>query len=220
MSRETLTAQKRDASGKSPVARRLRQTGQVPGVLYRKGESMAFSVDELEIAAVLRHGTTLVDLEVDGTKHTSVIKDYQVHPVRDTLQHIDLQEVALDETVRSTVDVIVVGEAPGVKAGGVLSLAVHSLNIESTPLNIPETIDIDVSNVDIGDTLHLRDIPAPEGVTILDDPDLTVLVVTVPRGAVAALAAEDAAIAAAKDEESPGGEKKSANETPEEAPKG
>jgi large subunit ribosomal protein L25 len=183
MSRETLKATKRDASGKSPVARRLRKTGQVPGILYRGGDSLPFQVDGLEVAAVLRHGSTLIDLDVDGTSHASVIKTYEVHPVKGTLQHIDLQEVRMDEMIKSTVGIVLVGESPGQKAGGVLSQAVHELNIQSTPLNIPDSIEVDISGVEMGGSLTLADITAGEGVEFLDDPGTQLVMVSVPRAA-------------------------------------
>lgn len=217
MSREVLSAQPRDAAGKSPVARRLRRTGQVPGVLYKRGESLPFSVNSLEMSAILRHGTTLIDVEISGNKHTSVIKEYQVHPVRGHLMHIDLQEVAMDERLRSVVSIVLVGEAAGVRAGGILSQPVHELNIESTPGNIPETIEVDVTALEMGETLHLSEVTPPEGVVFVDDEGTALVNITQPRiasvdeevaaeaGEGAAAPADDAADATPAEGEGAGG---------------
>jgi large subunit ribosomal protein L25 len=170
----------------------LRATGRVPGVLYRAGESLPFSTDALETAAVLRHGANLIDLEVDDKTYAAVVKDYQLHPVRSNLVHIDLQEVRMDETVRLAVPIEIVGESPGVKAGGVLTQAVHEINLECTPVNIPDTIKIDVGILDVGGALHLSDVTFPEGVNVLDSEELLVVAISVPRKVVAT-AAEEAA---------------------------
>lgn len=181
MSRQVLKAQKRDASGKSPVARRLRKTGVTPGVLYRKDASLPFAATELDVAALLRHGATLVDIDVDGERHISVIKDYQVHPVRGTLVHIDLQEVRMDEIVRTVTSLVLTGEAIGVAEGGMLNQVLHELNIESTPGDIPDTIEVDVSALYVGASLAVSDITPPTGVTLLDDQDATIVSVTALR---------------------------------------
>lgn len=182
MSRESLTAAKRESAG-SPVARRLRRTGRVPGVVYSQRGNLPFSVDALELAAALRHGATLIDIDVDGTKLTTVIKDHHVHPVRGDILHVDLQEVRMDETITSTIALHFVGTAAGVKEGGVLSEATHEITVESTPGNIPEALDVDVSDLDIGQSLHLHEISLPDGVVSHDDPDTVLASVTAPRAA-------------------------------------
>ncbi len=199
MTRAALTVQKRDASGKSPVARRLRSTGQVPGILYRDSGSEPFSVDRLELNALLRKGATLVDLELDGSSILTVLKETQLHPVRGDVRHVDLQEVRMDQKVKTVASVSLVGDCPGVKAGGILTQGARELSIESTPTNIPDTITIDLSGIDVGQTLILRDLTAPEGVSFLDDPGMMMVSITVPRGAKgkgkAAAAATEAASA-------------------------
>lgn len=183
MTRAALTVQKRDASGKSPVARRLRATGQVPGILYREAGSEPFSVDRLELNALLRKGATLVDLEFDGATCLTVLKEAQLHPVRGDVRHVDLQEVRMDQKVKTVASVTLYGDCPGVKAGGILTQGAREVSIESTPGNIPDAIQIDVSNIDVGQTLILRDVVAPDGVAFLDDPGMMVVSITVPRGA-------------------------------------
>lgn len=202
MSRETLTAEARDASGKSPVARRLRATGRVPGVIYGGKTPVSFSVDILEAQAALRHGATLLDMKVGSDSYTTIVKDYQVHPVRGTLQHLDLQEVDLKQAIRFTVPVQLVGESPGVKAGGLLTQSVHEVEVETTPANIPEFVGADISGLDVGDTLALGSLSVPEGASVVGDPELTVISVAASRATRAAsLAATRAEQQAAKDGE-------------------
>lgn len=186
MSRETLTAQARDASGKSPVARRLRATGRVPGVIYGGKAPIAFSVNILEAQAALRHGATLIEMKVDGDSYTTIVKDYQVHPVRGTLQHLDLQEVDLKQAIRFTVPVQLVGESPGVKGGGLLTQSIHEVEVETTPANIPDAVGADISGLDVGDTLSLGSLTVPEGAIVVGDPELTVISISASRATRAA----------------------------------
>ena len=106
-----------------------------------------------------------------------IVKDQQLHPVRDEVIHIDLLEVRLDETIQTTVGVHVEGaeEAPGIKEGGVLDQVTHQLNIEALPTAIPDVIVVDVSGMEIAATMHLSELTAPEGVTFLDDLEETII---------------------------------------------
>jgi large subunit ribosomal protein L25 len=179
----SLTIEKRDASGKSPVARRLRKTGRVPGVMYHADGNVPFSADELELAAVLRKGANLIDMQLDGAEHLTVLKDYEVHPVRGNLQHVDVQAVTMDQTVRTTVALVLVGQSPGQKEGAILTQGVRELLIETVASNIPDQIEFDISDTHAGDSVILRDVPLPEGVTALTDEGSMVVALTVPRGA-------------------------------------
>ena len=183
MARASLTIEKRDASGKSPVARRLRKTDRVPGIVYHVDGNIPFSADYLEAAAVFRKGATLIDVKVDGADHLTVLKEYQVHPVRGDLVHFDLQAVSMDQTVRTTASLTLVGEAPGVKEGGILTQGTQEVLIECTAANIPDTIEFDVTGVHVGETRILKDVPLPDGVKVLDDEGTMVIAITVPRGA-------------------------------------
>lgn len=183
MSRESLTIERRDASGKSPTARRLRTSGRVPGVIYHPEGNIPFSADALAVAALHRHGSTLIDAQLDGTEQLTVLKEFQIHPVRGSVEHVDLQAVSMDQTVRTLTTLTLVGEAPGVKEGGILTQGTRELLIECTAAQIPDTIEFDVSDVHVGETRILRDVQMPEGVTPLDDLGQMVIAVTVPRGA-------------------------------------
>jgi large subunit ribosomal protein L25 len=177
--RVRLDVRERETRG-SAESRRLRRQGQVPGVVYGRGrEARAIAVEERELRRALTGPAGLhaiLDVVFDGgSPRPSVLKDYQQDPIRGTLMHIDLQEVRLDQPIQAVVVVELVGEAAGAKEGGVLTQVSRELNVEALPMEIPEHIDADVSEMAIGDTLRLADIPPIDGVTFLDDPDETVL---------------------------------------------
>jgi large subunit ribosomal protein L25 len=165
--RATLKAKPRTEFG-SRESRRLRRDGFVPGVVYGSGsEARAFQVGERDVRNVLVHGGALIDVEIEGSKAVPVvIKDQQRHPVRGNLVHLDLQEVDLLEEIEAEVAIELIGteEAPGVKEGGVLEHVTHEVTISALPTAIPESIPADVSGMDIGDTLQLSALIAPDGV--------------------------------------------------------
>ena len=161
----------------------MRRDGLVPGIVYggSDGECTSFKVDSRALRQVLVDGSALIDLEVAGRTRPVIVKDQQLHPVRGEVVHIDLLEVRLDETIQTTVAVHVEGveESPGVKEGGVLEQVTHQLNIEALPTAIPEYVPVDVSGMEIAATMNLSEVPVPEGVTFLDDPDETVIATVV-----------------------------------------
>jgi large subunit ribosomal protein L25 len=184
--RETLKAAPRSDFG-SRTSRRLRREGLVPGVVYSGGsEAKAFQVAEREVRNVLGEGAALFDLEIEGGKSVPVVvKEQQLHPVRGSLQHIDLQEVRLDEAIQAEVAIELEGTetAPGVKGGGVLEHVTREVTVEALPAEIPDRIVADVSAMEINDTLQLSTLVVPEGVTLVaDDPDeVTIATLSPPR---------------------------------------
>ncbi len=184
--RETLKAAPRSDFG-SRTSRRLRREGLVPGVVYSGGaESRAFQAPEREIRNVLGEGAALFDLEIEGGKSVPVVvKEQQLHPVRGSLQHIDLQEVRLDEAIQAEVTIELEGtdSAPGVKGGGVLEHVTREVTVEALPTEIPDRIVADVSAMEINDTLQLSALVVPEGVTLVaDDPEeVTIATLSPPR---------------------------------------
>ena len=156
----------------------------MPGVVYggADGECTAFKVDARTLRQVLVDGSALIDLKVDGGRVRPVIvKDQQLHPVREHPLHIDLLEVRLDEKIQTEVAVHVEGveESPGVKEGGVLEQVTHQLVIEALPTDIPEAIVVDMSGMEIAATMHLSEVTPPTGVTFLDDPEATIIATSV-----------------------------------------
>jgi large subunit ribosomal protein L25 len=184
--RTKLTVTQRERLG-SRESRRLRKQGLVPGVLYGRGEPVAISVEERELRRALTGAAglhSILDVEIDGkgSSHASILKDYQVDKVRGHVTHIDLQEVRLDQTIQASVSVHLVGgeDAPGVREGGVLSQPLREVSVEALPLEVPEHIDLDVSQMAAGDTLRVADIAVPDGVTLLDDVEAVIATVTAP----------------------------------------
>jgi large subunit ribosomal protein L25 len=163
-------------------SRRLRKQGLIPGVLYGRSAPHAICVPERELRRVLTgdsglHAILDVVLQGQKTTHPSILKEFQQDPVKGRLIHIDLQEVRLDQPITAIVSVTLVGaeDSPGVREGGVVSQVNREVNVEALPMEIPEHLDLDVSGMQIGDTLRVADLQSPEGVKLLDDAEGTVL---------------------------------------------
>ena len=180
--RATLEVSERTEFG-SRTARRLRRDGLVPGVVYSGGsEARTFSVPEREARNALAAGGALLDLTIDGaTAEPVVVKEQQRHPVRGQLIHLDLQVVRLDQAIQSEVAIELLGveESPGVTEGGVLEHITHQINVEALPTDIPERILVNVSHMDMGDTLTLEAVAVEAGVEFLDDPQETTIATVV-----------------------------------------
>ena len=168
----------------SRSARRLRRDGLVPGVIYGgDGEPEHFAVDARILRNPLAHAGAVFEVSLDGGKETPVlVKDLQRHPVRGEAVHVDLIRVNMAVAIHTTVVLELTGadEAPGVVEGGVLNQETRELNIEALPGDIPDAITHDVSGLEMNATLTLSAVTVPEGVTLLDDPDETVLATVTP----------------------------------------
>ncbi|HEX4752836.1 MAG TPA: 50S ribosomal protein L25 [Solirubrobacterales bacterium] len=184
--RTTLKVAPRAAFG-SRNSRRMRREGLVPGVVYSGGsEATAFQVSERDVRGVIAEGAALFDLSIDGGKaRPVVVKEQQLHPVRGTLRHIDLQEVRLDEAIQAevTIELEGVDDAPGVKASGVLEHVTREITVEALPTEIPDKIVVDVSAMEINDTLQLSSVEAPKGVTFVveEGEEITIATLAPPR---------------------------------------
>lgn len=184
--RSTLKVAPREEFG-SRSSRRLRGKGLVPGVVYSGGaEATPFQVAERDVRSIISEGAALFDLQVEGSKAVPVVvKEQQLHPVRGSLQHIDLQEVKLDEAIQAEVAIELEGAetAPGVKGGGVLEHVTREITVEALPTDIPDQIVVDVSAMEINDTLQLSAVPAPQGVTFVaeDLEEVTLVTLSPPR---------------------------------------
>lgn len=205
-----VSARDADQVGSRRV-RRLRKEGFIPGVLYGKGHTRAILIKERALRTALTGPSGLhaiVDVVIEGqtTPHHAVLKQYQQHPIRGTLTHVDFHEVRLDQLLQSVVAVHLVGESPGANEGGVVQQVSRELNVESLPTDIPEHIDADISSLELNGTLRLEELPAIEGVTYLDDPETVLATCVIPRAAIELEEAEAEAAAEAAAEGAEGEE--------------
>jgi len=185
---QVILEARRRTPGTKGAARSLRREGLVPGVVYgHRLDPMPIAVEARTLAKLLRHhrsGNVLFDLTVDGQapgEYKAIVKELQADPVSDQLLSVDFQWVSLTERVHVVVPVRVEGMAAGVKSGGMLEQMLHEVQVSCLPTNIPEEIVVDVTPMEQGDSLHVSDIAAPEGVTILTHAEDTVVSVRVPH---------------------------------------
>jgi large subunit ribosomal protein L25 len=184
-----LTAQKRTLIGRNAI-KKIKEKGLVPGVIYgSQAEPMALQVDGRALTSVLARASSehvLVELEiVDGSESTNrlaLIQEVQHHPLKRELLHVDFHAVSATETIFSEVPIEAVGEALGVRTfGGLLEYSLRTLEVECYPQDLPDIVRIDVTNLSIGESLHVRDIQLPTGVEAITDEDLTVVSVVASR---------------------------------------
>lgn len=202
MAEVTLSVARREEQGKN-AARRLRKDGKVPAVVYGGGrEPVAITVDSKairELIAKSEHGVRsifLLELKGADKKRHAMIKDVKVDPLNGQLEHIDFVRVIMDQKVKVSVPVRIVGLADGVKnGGGILEFQVRELHVETLPASIPDTFEIDVTSMAVHDVVRVRDIEVAEGIEVLDDPERVVVSIGLPRAEVVAEVAEEAAVA-------------------------
>lgn len=179
-----LAASVREPSG-SRSARRLRRSGNVPGIVYGgEQEPVAFEVNSRDLRNALAHAGAVLDLQLDGDSGTPVVlKELIRHPVSGETMHLDLLRVRLDVKIQAQVVLELSGaeDSPGVKDGGTLEQSTRELTIEAFPTSIPDSLHHDVSGLKIGETLVLSEIIAPEGVTIVGEPDTLIAALHAPR---------------------------------------
>lgn len=195
----TLSAVLREESGKQKAIK-LRKNGQVPGVLYGDGkpsENISVSAQELS-RLLLRNGSgKLINLSIKKGKKTEeehvLIKEFQRHPIKGNLLHIDFLRVAMDRPVIVKVPVHLQNEEKRLKDGGILEQVIHEVEVSCLPSNIPDRILVDVSKLSIGSGIHIKDLIVPEGVRLAGSPDEVVVLVASPTVAIEATATEPSA---------------------------
>jgi large subunit ribosomal protein L25 len=184
--RSTLKVSPRDVFG-TRATRRLRKEGFVPGVVYGQGgEARPFQISARELRTVLGEGQNLFDLELDGSKSVPVvIKEQQHHPVRGDITHLDCLEVRLDEEIQAEVPIELEGadNAPGVREGGVLEHVTREVTVAALPTEVPERITVDVSEMEISDTINLASVSIPSGVKLMAEEleEITIATLSPPR---------------------------------------
>jgi large subunit ribosomal protein L25 len=224
----SLEVELREGAGKG-VARKLRAAGRIPGVLYGRGKpAQSVVLDPRALERVIAKSeaglNTLIDLSIAGSRDRAervvLVKELQRDPVWGVALHVDLYQVDLAATIEVKVPIVLRGRPKGVElSGGILDQALRELDVECLPRAIPESISVDVSELDIGGSIHVRDLALPEGVALRSDPDLSVASVIMPKveeeaaPAVAPVEGEAAAAATAEGAAAEGaGEKKEAEE--------
>jgi large subunit ribosomal protein L25 len=182
-----LKAKIRTTVGNGP-ARVLRRDGKLPAVLYGpKKEPILLSVEVKDVEQILKQGgvsQALLNLFIQNGKEASkpaMIKELQVHPVSGKFLHVDFYEIDMERKIRVGVPVIAVGDAKGVELGGLLSIIRRELEVLCLPTQIPDAIEVDVTDLDVGDSVHVEEIPLPEGVEVAADVNFTVITVLAPK---------------------------------------
>lgn len=219
MAEVSLQAEVRDGRGKG-VARKLRAVGKVPATMYGQGtEAKALTVDARALSHALSTDAgrnVLIDLHVDGEEHLAMARELARHPVRGTILHVDFLVIDRNKPVTVDVPIHIEGESPGIKEGGVLEHHLWNLHVECRPNDVPDSIVVDISNVQLGQSIHVSDITPPAGVTVLTAGDEIVCSVVTPQAIVieeAPAAAEGEEAAAAAEGETPkAGEAEGASE--------
>lgn len=170
------------------AARELRRGGMIPAILYGpKAEPVMLSVITKELENILKTsniGQVLLDLLIQNgqqTSRTAMIKELQTQPVSGSLLHVDFYEVAMDQKIKISIPVVATGQSKGVEEGGVLQLVRHEVEIFCYPNNIPESLEVDVTDMAIGDSKHMDEVPIDESFELVDDSNFTIVTILSPK---------------------------------------
>lgn len=230
MEQIALKANLREGNGKER-SQKLRRSGVVPGIVYHRGEkSVPIELSEKDITKILRTAegeNVLISLEVQGSKKKSrpvIIKEVQHHPVKRSILHVDFNEISLNEKIIVEVEVAGLGEPTGVKQeGGVLDHPLRVVKVQCLPVDIPKHIDVDLTNLKLNGSIHVRDLAVSDKIKVLTDPDALLFQVKLPVEEkvedVTTAAPEVEVIREKKDEEAAKGAEKKEEAKPKEAPK-
>ena len=199
-----LNAAMRSESGKG-AARTLRSKGQVPAIIYghkREPQALAINSRDLDkLLSTISAESTVIELNLDGTMSRTLIREIQRHPFKREILHVDFQELVAGEKVVVSIPIVLQGVPEGVRlSGGILDQTMRELEIKVDPADIPNHIEADVAPLQIGSSLHVRDLNIPAGVEVMDDMDASVCVVAAPRAAIEATAATEGAETSAEPE--------------------
>ncbi len=197
MSTVSLNASSRAETGKG-AARKIRQGGGIPAVIYGHGrEPQSLSTISRETERLLKSiatSATVIELNIDGKVVRTLIREIQRHPFKRHIMHIDFQELVAGETISVYCPISYIGIPDGVRhEGGMLDQILHQLHIEVDPSNIPNHIDIDVTSLKVGKSIHVGELTLPAGIKVLDDAETTVCLVQAPKAAVEPVPADGAA---------------------------
>jgi large subunit ribosomal protein L25 len=184
----SFSATSRNIRGKG-AARTLRREGQVPAVIYGHGrEPLSLSLNARDLDKLLSHiqaESTVIEVSVGGSTAKTLIREIQRHPIKRQILHVDFQALVAGEKVTVSIPIVLNGIPEGVRLeGGVLDQTLREIEIEVDPSEIPDHVELDVTNMVIGDSLHVSDIKVPSGVKVLDDPETSVAVLAAPRAVI------------------------------------
>ena len=220
-----LKAQVRETTGKGP-ARTLRREGRIPAVLYgQKADSIMLSIDFKEFEQIVKKaniGSVLLNLQIQNGKtftRPAMIKELQTHPVTGAFLHIDFYEIDMQSKITVSGPVTTRGKSPGVEEGGHLQIVRRELELFCLPTAIPESIEVDISDLTIGDSIHLLEIALPADVELPEETDFTVITVLAPKVEEEPVEEEELEEGEEADEEEGAEEEGAAEETPSEETK-
>jgi large subunit ribosomal protein L25 len=204
MATAQLGAKARSGTGKG-VARKLRQAGEIPGVIYGHGrapQALTLNAREFDrLLSTVSVSSTVIELSFDGGMSRTLVREIQRHPFKKQIIHVDFQELVAGEKVTVDVPIVFIGTADGVKnSGGILDQVMHAITVHCDPSNIPNHIDVDVTPLAIGKSFHVSDLSVPEGVEVMSDPEATVCIVSAPKASETPAAGVEVVEAAAEPE--------------------
>ena len=193
MATVSLSANARDGKGKG-AARSLRSQGQVPAVIYghgRQPQPLALNARDLDkLLSHIQAESTVIEVTVGGHTAKTLIREIQRHPIKRQILHVDFQALVAGEKVTVSIPIVLLGVPEGVRLeGGVLDQTLREIEIEVDPSNIPDHVEYDITNMVIGDSVHISDLKVPEGVEVIDDPETSVAVLAAPRAVIEEVAA-------------------------------
>jgi len=174
---EVLSGKIREKTGKV-ATKEVRRNGEIPAVLYGLKDNLSFSVcpDNLKDILTAKGRNALIDLNLEGNKKRKVIlKEFQSHPLKERWVHVDFLEVDVTKTVKVSVNVHLIGKSAGEKMGGLVNQVLKSIHVECLPVDIPQSVDLDVTAVELGQVLHVSDLSLPDKVKILHQPNEAVV---------------------------------------------
>ena len=177
-----IEVQKRELSNKKSFVKELRKQDGIPGIYYSHDskESIPFTISQTILHEALKSDTQVYQITVGGKDRDVIIKSAQYHPVSDKMVHIDLYGVRMDQTVTVKIPIILIGQAEGIRSGGILNQALTELEVSCLPSNIPQNVEIDISNLDIGDSIRIEQVSVPENVEIEGELDLLIASIVLP----------------------------------------
>ena len=178
----------RERKGKE-ANKKLKANGMVPAILYGgEKDNISLTINAKELAKVISaRGNAIISMTLtDSMQETVVLKDWQLHPYNGTILHADFYRISLDESIEANVSVEIVGVASGQKMGGILDILLREIEIRALPLQVPDKFEINVSHLEIGDIIHVRDIQMGEGIEILSDPEQVIVTLVIPTAEVEA----------------------------------